>query len=223
MLLERGKKIREVDTFCTSLDFQFENRSHSIQWKNLHMVYFFSWDIIDHCGHSANNLEGDYGHEDSHIVAKKHIISKNNVFVVTIHIDQEFAKKGTKRWINFRWFNDHEKPSAAESKIPIATEKIEIIFKDVEQSLGNTVTSCKERAENRLDVRDNLDCLEIYRRGDDGSIAKCAVLDKSSGWLSEFCDLDGRELLSQPLRPNFSRAATDNDRGGIDRMIGESM
>ena len=55
--------------------------------------------------------------------------------------------------------------------------------------------------------------LEICACMEDGHVfKKIAVLDKATGGLVSFFNKNGEDMLSEPMRLNFSRAATDNDR-----------
>lgn len=71
--------------------------------------------------------------------------------------------------------------------------------------------------------------VRLEANGDDGNVIEVfrvtgserrpfATIDKQSGGLSSYCPL-GRNLLSQSLLPNFCRAATDNDKGGLEMIF----
>lgn len=69
-----------------------------------------------------------------------------------------------------------------------------------------TAADAKQTAETTLTVRDSAEKAEIEGRNFK------ATVDKTSGLLTSLMSHD-RELLASPLRPDFWRAPTDNDRG----------
>jgi beta-galactosidase len=69
----------------------------------------------------------------------------------------------------------------------------------------------------RLEVTEDASTVEVFRDTDGGSIP-LVVLDKQSGAIVSFAP-SGLNVLNGPMLPNFTRASTDNDKGGIELVI----
>lgn len=59
----------------------------------------------------------------------------------------------------------------------------------------------------------------IIERPEKGGPKKLVVLDPQSGGIDSIFGPSGENLLAGTILPNFSRAATDNDRGGLEQPI----
>jgi beta-galactosidase len=73
----------------------------------------------------------------------------------------------------------------------------------------------------KLQVIDDEGTLTIQRvRGSDELVECLAVWEKSTGAMISYCpNENGDDLLAGLLLPNFCRAATDNDRGGMELAL----
>ena len=218
-LIRDSYQKRIIEDGSTYFQFEFENRSHSIQWSDLQLTYFFSFDCLSDSNLSANNAEGDSGHEEHHTIKPQFFTETGNCSMEICH---DMNNLNSKCWINFRW--SYIIPKAGEEEAaPIATDKLEIYSEGLSTSeiIGNLVA--EDDGDTTMNVQDTTDSIEIWsRRKDEQFMSKCAAIDKSTGWLISFSDIHGEEILAEPMCPNLSRAATDNDRAGIDRMNSKS-
>ena len=182
------------------------------------MIYFYTSDSTDHVNCSANNPKErnvqeveDY-HIDSFDDEEESVTS-----IITKNGAEKYLSQKKRCWINFRWYFC-ERRAWEEDDIPIATEKVELCYgEDLTFDLNST-----RGEESSIKVQETLDVFEVWvRNEEDRFMKKCATIDKETGEISSFCNHLGEDILLEPIRPNFTRAPTDNDRGGIDRVNGK--
>jgi beta-galactosidase len=120
--------------------------------------------------------------------------------LLRIPFDQSLIKKRNEYHLNFS-FRTQEPSLWAERNYEIAAEQIALLYeRDAphRQDLGDYAS-----------LKIKTSASEITVSGDGFSV----VFDKAKGALSRLVK-DGKEILSEPLLPNFWRTPTDNDEGG---------
>ena len=85
--------------------------------------------------------------------------------------------------------------------------------------------SSKDNNFPSLQVVDDTSMIRIMRSGEEGP--PVAIIDKATGTILAFSTPDGKSILAPPSEvdvagvvPNFTRAATDNDMGGVELYFG---
>lgn len=208
-----------VDSVENSVMVEFEKRSPFIQWSDVKLEAFTTMEeirLVNHVNSSANYLEGDMNDRCTHCVHLEYDSTCRDIcrVAVTDFDDSEHF------WLNFRWYRRNQVSWEDNAKpIPIATAKVRVYNK-----LKHRVRFDHDNyslIESSIKVQETMDSLEFWCR-DEGAkyFVRRSVLDKNTGMLVSFCDTNGDEILVKPMRPNFTRAATDNDRGGMDRLKG---
>lgn len=208
-----------MDSGQTHIKITFESKFHFIKWSELCLTYFFTFDCIAEIDHSANNPKGDLkGNE--HVLPisadlSSAICTGNSCTIfIPLNYDSSEHKKG---WVNVRWYHRKKMSWEGEGCEIIARDKIEICMK-----IGQEVCEPRKVNEGSLKVQETQESIEVWQlKENDRYLSKLAVISKVTGEMVSFCDLEGHELLVEGFQQNFTRAATDNDRGGIDRIKGK--
>jgi len=192
----------------TTLHFCFENRFHQTPWTELQLKCFWSTDCLIHTdspNHAQNMSQAEFDDKG----------------VVTVEINDSYIhllRNRNRIWINFRWFY--------RNRMEWMTHDVDTSFAKDQVELCLPVSSTQEDipqipADGCLKVQNTKDTVEIWlRRSVDKYFSRSAVINKHTGNLDSFRSKGGEEILSNgmPMKPNFTRAITDNDRGGIDRI-----
>jgi beta-galactosidase len=69
----------------------------------------------------------------------------------------------------------------------------------------------------KLEVTEEANTVEVFRDTDDGT-TPLVIVNKQSGAIVSFAP-SGKNVLNGAMQPNFTRASTDNDKGGIELVI----
>jgi beta-galactosidase len=128
----------------------------------------------------------------------------------------EFTRpaQGNKYFLNIRGFL-REKTSWAEAGLTLVTQQFPVNF--VFEKTLQLKEEKSPKLSARLEVTEEEKTVEVFRDTDGGSIP-LVVLDKQSGAIVSFAP-NGKNVLTDAMLPNFTRAVTDNDKGGIELAI----
>jgi len=99
----------------------------------------------------------------------------------------------------------------------VVTHQFEIVFDFGESIAPIPSMAYLSRRGDSLESLVTSDSIEVFRIVD-GVAFSLASFSKNSGALVSFSP-QGRNVLHQPLLPNFVRAATDNDKGGMELTL----
>lgn len=119
---------------------------------------------------------------------------------------------GNAYFLNIRGFLK-EKTSWADAGHIMTTQQFPIAFKFLGGAIERKFSPRRSRASCSLFVKRTDESISVYQTGSEVSLL--AIIDKSSGSLISYCPF-GENILNGGIMPSFTRAATDNDNGGLD-------
>jgi hypothetical protein len=176
---------------CVTL--KIEKRATLASLSEMKVMHFLS---IDSCAplddHSLLDVE----------------ISKSGIVYIKLKEYIKYAELGHRLFLNIRCYHRDKVEWMTEDN-PVAMSQAELVFDGLDiHPLRPPPT---KNASVKFHV--NGEAIEIWIAG-----KRSAIVDKSRGILSSFFTRSGEDIfVGEGLRPNFTRAATDNDGGGIDR------
>ena len=217
-----GMKQRRISSRAEYLDFTFINRCHTLSWSDVYAEYFY---CTDNCSGAVGDVDCAAFEPSSEEKMKKFPffpIGCNGLAEVRVHtLDNARPHlSGNQRcWVVFRWYYRSQRYWEANKENPIAVERIELCPSRVNSYENADIERLRREEGSSIRVQEASSSVEIWVRSkSEKYMRKCAIIDKATGCLTSFCDQDGSELLLEPLLPNITRACTDNDRGGVDRV-----
>mmetsp|Transcript_25069 Transcript_25069/g.37088 ORF Transcript_25069/g.37088 Transcript_25069/m.37088 type:complete len:1513 (-) Transcript_25069:7-4545(-) len=193
---------------CTRAHFRIENRSLETPLSSYKVQYFISTDNM--MTTEDNSLFSTNGGNS------KNLDISNGTASVDLGTFVIGARQGYRLFFNVSFFRSNE-VEWMNSLLPVASEQFEIFFENERVSILPT------SQESTMKMQESEESVEIWiRKKDDRFMTRTAVIDKATGALTSFRTNSGKDILigNQGLKPNFTRASTDNDRGGIDRIKG---
>ena len=222
-----GMKQRHISSRGEYLGFTFINRFHTLSWSDVYVEYFYS---TDDCSGPSGNMDcSAYERNSSKNVETFSYVPMDcsgveALPVYTLDRARSHLAGDQRCWITFRWYFRSKRSwqgNGRSPKDPISVEKIELCPSRVNfDEIGGIERLLREESSS-IRFQEASGSIEIWvRSNNERYMRKYAVVDKATGCLVSYCDRNGTELLLEPLIPNFTRACTDNDRGGVDRMRG---
>lgn len=189
------------DSGNVTIAFAKQDDVSYLSWNSLKFV----WELYD--------VKGEV------FVGGKHSFSnQNNTSIsVTVKIPSDFLGKATKVWLNFGWYCDDRDRKEWQNTSLISQDQIELRaatkFDNTSRLIANPaspmILKC-ERSENEVEIWTQNSELDGFKRR--------AVISSVDGMLVSFVTKRGIEVLMSPFQFNMTRAFTDNDRGGIERI-----
>lgn len=193
-----GGAITEIQMRIKNL-YSFRDLSH------------LSWRWKFHCNYSSNlRLSGEVSNESglvtldlSSAIEKIRFIegSYHNFFEKTYYLDMEGSLNQNCSWA----MRGHV---VVRKQIPFT-----ITFCD---NLPSSITEKSQGGNEILPLRVHSD--EYTINISNGNDKPFVTIDKSNGGIQSI-DWDGTSILSDYVKPNFLRASTDNDRGGVELVL----
>jgi len=172
-------------------------------------ISYLLWDRLE-CIWTLHEMRGTKNVGENCIIRKEN----GQNLSVTITLSKELLKHDSIGWLSFRWDCCEEDKKEWQTTTLIANGQIQIGENKYVSSSGALKQTSAITTFRRTE-----DSVEIWTEGDGGnSNRRTAVVSASDGMLTSFLARNGLEVLVSPLRFNVTRAFTDNDRGGIDRM-----
>eukprot|EP00547_Thalassionema_nitzschioides_P008698 CAMPEP_0194231106 /NCGR_PEP_ID=MMETSP0156-20130528/44756_1 /TAXON_ID=33649 /ORGANISM="Thalassionema nitzschioides, Strain L26-B" /LENGTH=1110 /DNA_ID=CAMNT_0038963715 /DNA_START=337 /DNA_END=3669 /DNA_ORIENTATION=- len=192
---EEAKVIKVEDN---SVEIQIENRFSFTSLEELTVRYFLSLDSMEH-------TRGQLPPRDRLFDVKP---SSEGTIVVNVKDYLKELESEHRVFLNLRCFYSHEVEWMGKD-IPIATDQVEIVAGKASRCIPT-----RQGTGLKLAFSESNESITIYN-GDKPQ----ATIDKSTGLLTSFFTNRGENIFANNgLIPNFKRAVTDNDRGGVDRM-----
>jgi len=208
-----------IEDQLQSFSCKFENRFLSIPWSELRLEYFLTSDCVADIDSSAPKLDCELFEERNLNTRRlEPFHSDDRIITVNIHCQNLYSTMSKKRWINFRWYFRNGR-IWEEVGDPIAREQVELCLEKENDEDETSLFSS-----DSIRVQETESSVELWiLKAEDKYMRKTAVIDKTTGGIISLCNQAGVEMLSKPIQPNFTRASTDNDRGGIDRVKGKVL
>lgn len=129
-------------------------------------------------------------------------------------------ERGNQYFLNIRGFLQQDE-TWAEKNTCLVTQQFPIKFVFEELVQRNLERPLERKASFQLEVSEDVSTVQVFRGGD-GATEPLVVFDKHSGGITSFSP-QGANLLTEPVLPNFTRASTDNDQGGIEMAISQFL
>jgi beta-galactosidase len=128
----------------------------------------------------------------------------------------EFTRpvQGNSYFLNIRGFL-RENTTWANACHTLVTQQFPVNFV-FEQPLHRREAKSLKRSA-KLEVTEDANTVEVFR-DTDGGTTPLVTVDKQSGAIVSFAP-SGENVLNGAMQPNFTRASTDNDKGGIELAI----
>ena len=188
--------------------FRIENRSVFAPLSQFSMKYFLSIDSMTHMNGHPKASDGNCD-QHSDIILHDIIPSESARMSIDVSDYSRYARLGHKVFLNFRCYH-RNKVEWMEKDVPIAMDQIELIF------FNESITSIPPKPRSMKGIRwtEDVKSITIWI-GEE----RTSVIDKAKGAVTNFYDRKGEDIFfgGNGMSPNFTRAATDNDMGGIDR------
>jgi beta-galactosidase len=166
-------------------------------------VSYLSWDQLQ-CSWMLHEVRGTKIVANSCLVRKE--IESN--LSVTITLPKELLNFDSIAWLSFRWDCCENDKKEWQTTTTIASGQIQIC--DNYTVFSSRIMDQTSFTTTYLHTNESV---EIWQNN-----CRIAIVNTSDGMLHSFLTRNGTEVLRSPLRFNITRAFTDNDRGGIDRM-----
>eukprot|EP00557_Chaetoceros_sp_GSL56_P010526 CAMPEP_0176482426 /NCGR_PEP_ID=MMETSP0200_2-20121128/3368_1 /TAXON_ID=947934 /ORGANISM="Chaetoceros sp., Strain GSL56" /LENGTH=1215 /DNA_ID=CAMNT_0017878739 /DNA_START=193 /DNA_END=3837 /DNA_ORIENTATION=+ len=205
---------RYITSSSEILRFRFISYFHSLSWSDVYVEYFY-------CNDKMKYVNGDT--TDSEIFRYFPTADDSEEFIMINTFDraQKCLSEYSRCWITFKWYfrskmkwqrNNHEYH-------PIAIETVELCLPWPDEDHNIEINKILREEGCSIKVQESTSSVELWvkARGE-RFMRRCAVIDKTTGCITSFCNNASSEMLNEPMVPNFTRACTDNDRGGIDRV-----
>jgi beta-galactosidase len=144
------------------------------------------------------------------------VVNLSSVVSRVRHLEKSRSARGNSYWLNIRGFLCSNK-SWADAGHVLVTQQFAVKF-DFLESLPRTLACEPGPTGFYLEAASNENTIEIFRVIDEKSVL-FATLDQRSGALVSFAPSGHNVLSNGGVMPNFIRAPTDNDKGGMELTL----
>jgi beta-galactosidase len=205
---------RRISSSSELLQFRFINYFSSLSWSDVYVEYYYS---SDH----KKDLNCNMTDREIFSYFPTAGRSKECITLKTFDRAQKYLSEYNRCWITFKWYFRSKMKWQLNNpdKNPIAIEKVELILPSPDEYHNIEINKILREEGCSINVQEATSSVELWvkNRGN-RFMRRCAVIDKTTGCMTSFCNNARSEMLTEPMVPNFTRACTDNDRGGIDRV-----
>lgn len=174
----------------------------------------WSWDLVSNRSDQPIR-SGHFEIRDEAQEEEEVVINLESVVSRVRKLEKTKPRFGNVFFLNLRGYLRCEN-SWADIGHVLVRQQFEIIF-DFEELWTPVPSPTRQARKLRIKATSDDDVIQIFRVSESES-GPFAVIDKQSGALIQYSP-KGRNLLSKGILPNFVRAATDNDKGGLELVL----
>lgn len=187
------------------------NRYHTLDLSHLS----FSWEVTS--SRSVQPIRSDRFEVLGKARKESIELDLKGVLSRVQQLERSAPRRGNRFWLNIQAFLK-EQTTWADASHVIVNQQFSIRFAFPESASTRLVShGSKEEKDGTMEYADDAELIRIFRFTGN-RLSQFATIDKLSGCLLTYSPR-GQNLLHTPLSPNFVRAATDNDQGGMELVL----